>query len=144
CIGVGLARLLPVVAVGIIGGLVIFAGLVAFVVPGIILACMFYVAIPVAVVEKPGIIQSLKRSAALASGQKGSIFGIALLLGFIQRVVQAIVDGATPMELWAVLLSFAVAMAFIALQSVAMGVAYYRLRESKEGVSIDELVRVFA
>ncbi|MHC4341388.1 MAG: hypothetical protein ACYSX0_14400 [Planctomycetota bacterium] len=65
------------------------------------------------------------------------------MLGFLQQIGQTIVDKATPEETWAIWVVLAVSFAFGALQSVAMGVSYYRLRESKEGVSIDELVKVF-
>ncbi|MHC4224040.1 MAG: hypothetical protein ACYSUN_08625, partial [Planctomycetota bacterium] len=139
----GLSRLFPVQGVGILGGLAILAGFMMLVIPGIIFTCMLYVAIPVAVVEKPGVFASLKRSAELTNGNKGSIFGIALVLGFLQQIGQTIVDKATPEETWAIWVVLAVSFAFGALQSVAMGVSYYRLRESKEGVSIDELVKVF-
>ena len=48
-IGVGLRRLLPVLGVGLLTAVIILLGFVALIVPGFILYCMLFAAIPVAV-----------------------------------------------------------------------------------------------
>ena len=56
-------------------------------IPGIVVLCMFYVAIPVAVVERMGASDALSRSKALTAGHKMTIFGLTLLSGLVFFVV---------------------------------------------------------
>jgi hypothetical protein len=67
-LGAGFARALPVLGVALLSGL--FAGLasILLVVPGIIVFCMLYVAVPACVIEKLGVMASLDRSANLTKG----------------------------------------------------------------------------
>lgn len=145
CIRVGFARLLPVIAVGVLAGLLALLGLLLLIVPGIILACMYWVAVPVAVVEKPGVIAALKRSAQLTSGEKGSVFLVLFLLNVIQQVASKILDAVTGESggYVAIATSLVLTIAFGMLSAVASAVGYHDLRVSKEGVGIEDLVRVF-
>ena len=145
CLRVGFARLLPVVAVGVLAALLALLGLFLLIIPGIILACMYWVAVPVAVVEKPGVIASLKRSAQLTSGEKGSVFVILFLLNVIQQVASKIVDAVTGQSegFAAIATSLVLTIAFGMLSAVASAVGYHDLRVSKEGVGIEDLVKVF-
>lgn len=54
-------------------------GLVLLIIPGIILALMWALAIPVAVLEDTGLGDSLKRSSELTKGHRGRVFVIYLL-----------------------------------------------------------------
>lgn len=151
CITVGLQRLLPALAVGVVVGIIVGLGFLALVVPGIILYCMLYVAMPAAVIERPGIGGALKRSADLTKGYKGHIFGLLFILGVIQRIVQWILETATVGDqartMSDVKTYLIVTAVFIvvwgALQSVASAVAYHDLRATKEGTATEELARVF-
>ena len=70
CIAKGFSVLLPVIGVAILVGLMVFFGSLACLIPGIILYVMFCTAVPVTVVERPGVINSLKRSLDLSSGNR--------------------------------------------------------------------------
>lgn len=149
CVRVGLKRLLPVVGVGIVVGILWAFGTLLLIVPGIIVQCMYWLAVPVAVVEGSGVVASMKRSARLTSGEKGTIFAILLLLGIFQIAVATVLRIAlgvgfgpemTPIQTWATLV---LAIPFGALTAVANAVAYHDLRVAKEGVGIEDLVRVF-
>jgi hypothetical protein len=146
CISVGFSRLFPILGVGLLAGLCLLLGFVALIVPFFILMCMFYVAVPAAVVERPGITGALKRSAELTSGYKWSIFGIIFLLGVINKVsnkiIESIFSGSGDVGAFA-LVTLAVAAFLGALGSVASAVAYHDLRVAKEGVATEELARVF-
>jgi len=149
-IGVGLKRLLPVVGVGILAGLCVIGGLFLLVIPGIIFLCMLWVAVPVAVVERPGVLASLKRSAELTSGYKIQIFGISLVLWLISYGVNKLLEKTfisktmTLSELKTYMVISLLVMAILySLQAVATAVGYHDLRESKEGVNVEELVKVF-
>jgi len=149
-IGVGLKRLLPVLGVGILAGVCVLGGFFLLIIPGVILFCMLWVAVPVAVVEKPGVLASLKRSAELTSGYKGQIFMLLFVLGIIDVGVGKILEklfvneSMTLGELKAYMVVVLLAGIVIAsLQAVAAALGYHDLREVKEGVDVEELVKVF-
>lgn len=154
CIGVGLSRLLPIIGVGLLAGLVMGVGYLLLIVPGVILSCMLWVAVPAAVVERTGVWESLKRSRELTLGNKAKVFGIMLVLGLISLAVtmilrMIIVGDLTSSDDVHATLTFYLVVNLLsttvlgALQSVANAVGYYDLRQSKEGAQIDELIRVF-
>jgi len=149
-IGVGLKRLFPVLGVGILAGLCIIGGAILLIVPGIILACMLWVAVPVAVVEQPGVGASLKRSAELTKGSRWQVFGVILVLGVINWLIgyllySAFIKDATSIADVKTFMIVALLISIMlgALQAVASAVGYYDLRQSKEGVGIEELAKVF-
>ncbi len=65
----------------------IVAGTLACFVPGMIAALMFYVAIPVSVIEGPGISESLRRSREMTDGYKKTIFLALIVVGMIQGLL---------------------------------------------------------
>jgi hypothetical protein len=146
CLGKGLRQLLPVLLTGIVVGALIAIGTAAFVIPGIIFACMWWVAVPVAVVERAGVFKAMRRSNELTKGEKGNVFVILLVLGLFGFLVGlalglGFVGGEnTPAFMWGLMV---VMLVFSVLQSVAAAVGYHDLRISKEGASVDELVSVF-
>lgn len=150
CISVGISRLIPVILVGLLVLLCIAGGLLLLIVPGVILACMLYVAVPAAVVERPGVFGALKRSADLTKGYKGSIFGLLFIIGIIENVISKVVESAFATDFktmddvkvyFIVLLVVAVALG--ALRAVTNAVAYHDLRLTKEGVDVNQLAAVF-
>jgi hypothetical protein len=152
CLSAGFARLGPVLGVVIMSSLAIGAGIIALVVPGIILACMFYVSTPVAVIEKPGVFESMSRSKALSQGRKGEIFVILIVMAVIGIIITQIEKTMlVPTDPEAALRALPTLMyidlgtqVFLAaLGSVMSSVAYYYLRLEKEGTSANELAKVF-
>lgn len=145
CIRVGFARLLPVVAVGALAGLLGILALFPLIFPGVILFCMYWVAVPASVVEKPGVIGALKRSAELTRGEKGSIFVILLVLFVVNKAVNTVFESAVPPRSPASLVVLLIpTIALATLGAIASAVGYHDLRVSKEGVDVEDLVRVFA
>ena len=145
CLRVGLKRLLPVVGVAALAALLTALGLVALIIGAIVVACMLWVAVPVAVVERPGVVASLKRSAELTSGHKSTIFGIVFVVGIMDRAVNTILEKAMGPDagMAAVWVTVATTLMFSSLQAVASAVGYHDLRVAKEGVGVEDLVRVF-
>lgn len=150
-LGVGLKRLFPVLGVGIVVGLAVLAGMIALIIPGIIIACMLYVAVPAAVVERPGVGGALKRSQELTSGYKMQIFGIVLILFLIDFVIdyllkKSFLDPQTLSEmsvkkyLW---ISLGASIVHASLTAAVTGVVYHDLRVAKEGVATEDLAKVF-
>ncbi len=147
----GLKRMFPVLGVGILVGLCVLGGIILLIVPGLIFYCMLWLAVPVAVVEKPGVMASLKRSAELTKGYRGSIFGIVLILGVLSwvggKVLETVLLDAKSFDLSSIktffYASLGLQMIMSALGAVINAVAYHDLRLAKDGVEVSELESVF-
>ena len=151
CIQVGLARALPVLLTAIVAGLAIGVGFILLIVPGIIVMTILYVAIPVAVVERPGIMASLSRSSDLTRGYRMRIFGLVFVVmgtaGVIsylisKKVATAIIDDPSSIGTY-LYASTGVEIVIAILGAVISAVVYHDLRAIKDGVNIDELAAVF-
>jgi hypothetical protein len=82
---------------------------------------------------------------ALTKGRRWSILGLVLILFVANLIVSAltralIVNGA---PLGGAVLNVLAALFFMALSAVLAAVGYYYLRAEKEGVAIDDVVKVF-
>lgn len=109
------------------------------------LSLMLWVAIPPVVVENRGPVDALKRSVALTHGYKGQIFVITLVVGIVAAIPFIFVVVLTQDDPEA----FAVAQLPITLFAGALAatmttVGYHDLRHAKEGIGVDELLKVFA
>lgn len=173
CIATGLVRFFPVLGVAIlfvlvVGGSAFVIMLPAFavgggafilVIPALIVAAilysMLYVATPVAVLERAGIVGALKRSRELTNFKKMEIFGLWLILALMNWGVTKVVESTmldpssfTPENIYGVIrrymyVDLARAIIVGSIGSVMTAVAYFQLRNEKEGTSADELAAVF-
>jgi hypothetical protein len=124
-------RVLPTAAAtAIMMTLGILIGLVLLIVPGIILAFRWYVAVQAAAIEHEGWLPALRRSRELTRGVYLHLFGFGILIGIISELPLAIArDGVTGHDTLAVaflagVLVHAFALAFAAL---ATALLYYDL-----------------
>jgi hypothetical protein len=83
----------PLVANGILAGLGIAAGLVLFVVPGLILITIWAVIAPSIVVEDQGVIGAFGRSRDLVRGDGWSVFAVIVLV-YIALFAVGIIAGS--------------------------------------------------
>ncbi len=116
------------------------------IVPGLVKACSYYVAIPASVVEGTDAFESLSRSRKLAEGYRWHIFGILLvgaLLGLIIGGVAGVVLRSLTGPVQALLVTVIPRALVGSLSAVFSGVAYYQLRVAKEGIDIEQLAAVF-
>lgn len=157
CLSMGLKRLVPVILVSLLFALAIGVGLVLCIIPGIILMTMYYVAVPVAVVERPGIFASLSRSSELTDGYRGQVFGIVIVLGIINYLLTNFLPAQflgdpesfrTAEEFTSYLqnstyFGLAVGIFTSLLSATAAAVTYHDLRVSKDGIGVEELAAVF-
>lgn len=144
CVSRGFRSLLSVLAVGIVAGVIIALGLVLLIVPGIILMCMYWVAVPCAVIEKAGVGSALSRSATLTKGRRWAILGIVIIPGLIVGAVGFIgirMFGDSPSSLFFFVSAMTVLIA--PWQSVCQAVGYHDLRAEKEGINVEQLAAVF-
>jgi len=145
-VGHGLRVLFPVLGVVIVAGIAVVVGAVLLVVPGFILMVLFWVAIPVAVIERPGVFASMKRSATLTKGNRWRIFAIVAILLLIGIVVTAVLELVLPVVFGTttfILFDWAVQSALAALGAVMTAVGYHDLRVAREGIDIETIAAVF-
>jgi len=149
CLRRGLSTVFPVVGVAILNTVLVILGTMVLIIPGIMLWVALWVAVPVAVVERPGVIASLRRSAWLTKGHRWRIFGIVLVLGLLNGVANSVVlvpfatltgDAAAAV---ANVVAYLITVFFMAWGAVAAAVAYHDLRLEKEGVGVNEIAAVF-
>lgn len=152
-VAVGLRRGLPVVGTGFLVWLLTFAGLLLVFVPGIVFLVAACVAVPAAVVERPGVLGALRRSFELTRGSRWALFAAGLVLLVVLWVLSALLQVAATLVVPALPPAWAVGAMLVASQVgnvlfsvlpvVAIAVCYHDLRQAKEGVDTAELARVF-
>lgn len=144
-IGLAVARLLPLLGVGLLYSIGVMLGMLLIIVPGIILMVMWYVSVPVCVVEKTGAIASLSRSRQLTEGYRWKILALGLIIvaiSFLSNLVPelgALMAGPFGL-LGLTLITQAAVQAFF---GVVVAVTYHDLRVAKEGVDIERIASVF-
>jgi hypothetical protein len=90
------SKLLSIWALSIVVGIIVFLGTIALFVPGIILAIMFSLALPVLLIENKGVLDSMSSSRQLVGHRWGNTFAIFIVLGLIvviPAVVVSLVSG---------------------------------------------------
>ncbi len=110
----------------------------------------WWVVVPTVVVENPGVVASLKRSAALTRGHRWLILGFLFVFGLVVgagvgalSVVVTLPFALAGLEIVGNLLSALVGLGAYSLFAVAAAVAYHDLRVEKEGADGNRLATVF-
>lgn len=158
CLSTGLSRLLPLLGLGIVSGLAVGLGMILLIVPGIILAVMWYAATPVVVAERQGVFAALGRSAELTEGERWNIFVVllilfALLVGVV--ILSAIIGGVagamgilTSGSIVTAIFTGCAAVISATISAIIAGAlptaVYIELRGLKEGPEAQGLDTVFA
>jgi len=146
----GMRGIVPAIILAVVTNLlqlVPFGGIV-----GAVVTCMWFVAAPAAVAEKLSPFQALSRSSELTRGRRWGIFGLTFLIGLM--LIGMLMVWIVPMfeksgeDLAASLKSssllFVGTMAlFQMFTGIVEAVSYALLRQDKDGVTHDELARVF-
>ena len=125
-------------------GLAIVLGTLLCIIPGIIFAVMYTVAVPVAIEERPGASQAMTRSAELTDGHRWDVFFVLAAL-FLLGMGLVFAAGllAVLNKVLEVVLTLAVKVLATGLSATAYTVMYYRLRSVKESLDVDQIASVF-
>jgi len=151
--GPALRAAVPIAVLAVVAGFATGLGLIFLVVPGLWVYAVYYVMAPAVVIEKAGF-GGLGRSAALTKGYRwplvllfivmgivtvlinvGALFGVGMLIGGLG-------DSTVGYGIGAVAYALATALAY-GIGGISVALAYARLREIKEGVSVDQIAAVF-
>lgn len=129
------------IAVALALAAIIGLGMLMFLLPGLIFALVFFVAMPVAIVERLPVTEALKRSVQLTEGHRWTILGYmvilwiaSLLIGWFAGLIFSIVGLA---EVAAVIISSLI----YAFSAIVTNVVYHDLRRIKEGATAEDMVR---
>jgi len=146
----GMSTIGPVIVIAILLSLVLSIGYLLLIIPGIFLTVAYAVVIPAAVVERPGIIGSFKRSWDLTKGYRWPVLGILLIMvvivfafAFVVAAIGGVIAFSTGDFTSLVIINYLVSAISGALMSVVIAVLYHDLRVAKEGVSTAQLAAVF-
>ena len=121
-------------------------GILLAMIPGLTLFVMFWVAIPVAVVERPGVFASLKRSIFLTKGNRWRIVGLVGLLWLVAALITSLASavflGTGAVGIYPYIDHVLTAF-FTVVIAVVGAVGYHDLRLLKDGVDVDGIASVF-
>ncbi len=157
CLKLGASKILPVIATIVLVFVAVIFGFMLLVVPGIILYCMFSVAVPAVVEEDLGVVAALSRSRQLTSGARIKIFTLGFMIGLVVLLVILPfgVIGLMLMPFWQsipiwvglsafVIFSLALSTIFTAYIAAVYASLFIELREWKDGPESNRLADVFA
>ncbi len=149
-LSVGLQRLFPVLMMLFVMFWPVLFAMFLLIFPAIMLMMRWWVAVPVCVIERRGIMECLKRSSELTRGNRWQVFAISIigvLIGFssafpIGIAKEFVGDSAARQGLSIALVAVTAALAVF--QGILVSVTYSELRTKKEGTTSDELLEIFS
>jgi hypothetical protein len=144
--------LLPTFAVALLAYVGVVALLMLFVVPGVVMALSWFVAVPVMVNERTGIIEALRRSRALAMGSRGRVLVAGLLMLVLtvllslasSATARGLVGGSVEAPAFLILAQALVAVLSGMVHAGFFAAVYVELRRAREGFAVPMLAEVFA
>lgn len=153
CIARGLSAIVPVIVGSILLALAVGVGMLLLIIPGVILALMWWVYVPAIVVEGKGIMEAFGRSGELTRGRRWHILGLlviivilSILVGVIVQIISGIIlISSTDGSGWTLfnILQYLFMSLVTAFNAVLVSVGYYYLRAEKEGTDVNEIARIF-
>lgn len=143
----------PIAILAIVSAILMMIGLVLLVVPGLWVYAVFSVMAPAVVIDKVGF-RGLGRSAELTKEYRWPVLGTLIVVGIVTVLLSVAVTFVSGLLISVIgvggvgvvlsLLISALLYAFTyGLSGITVALIYARLREIKEGVSVDELAAVF-
>ena len=140
CLHVALAHMFSIVSVGLIPGIALLAVTIQplFLVPGLVITTLLYVAIPAAVLEQRGVMHSLRRSAVLTLGRRWKILGLWILIVLMLLMGAQILDvlfapEEDNLDTAYVAGLLVLQVSFGVFSAVVAGVSYFELRRTRYG-----------
>jgi|ERR1700722_1312810 len=154
CLSTGLRSWFWIFLLAIVVGIAEVFGFLLLIVPGVMMAVAWVVAVPALVVERTGVFGAMSRSAELTRGHRWPIFGLLVIYiiaaGIVSTVVSAVVGaaatsvtpGATPAALQLIAQPL-VSVITELISSAGVASIYFELRSTREGIGPEALAAVF-
>lgn len=153
CLGVAIHRFVPLICVSILFALGNVVGLALLIVPGLLFAMVYAVAVPVVVEESVGIFEAFARSSDLTRGVRWKILGlwlVVLILAWLWQTLGRIAvmaadgwQGQAASSLSATLSEMVVTTISAAFVGAMMTGLYVELRNWKDGPAPKRLSEIF-
>ncbi len=154
---IGLRRFFPILALAIIVPVLCGLASILLVFPGLMLMMMWFVAVPVCVVEQIGPFDSMGRSRELTKGHRWQLFGMVLLISIPGLIIGGIAVAAIATMGPAGIVSLTSALfttvgqlvnlvwgaIWTSFLAILIVVTYHDLRVVKEGIDTDQIAAVF-
>ncbi|WP_299478416.1 hypothetical protein [uncultured Roseibium sp.] len=147
-IGPAMSAIFPIAILGIAVGILMGVAALAFIIPGLWVYAVFSVMEPAVVIERLGF-KGLGRSEKLTKNYRWPIVGALVITWICALVIIIIALVVADLALTSGILAVSIVI-YAALTAVGTGLIsiltaliYARLREIKEGVSVDEIAAVF-
>ena len=155
----GLRNFLPLLVVTLLFVLAVAFGMVLLVVPGVMIACAWCVAVPALVADRTGIMGAFSRAAELTRGNRWQIFGLAvivwvalLIIGLIFNAIMGVsMIAQDPSRVLEQVLSPAFLIVSVIRSTItsvigatAIAVIYVELRRAREGGGPQWLADIFS
>lgn len=155
CLAAGVRKILPVIGLTILLMLGLLLGFVLFVIPAVILALMWAVAVPALVEDDAGVIESFGRSRYLTKGSRWAILALLIVVVVITWLIAALAfipglilgisaAGGAALSPVGFVISLITATLTTALWSTVITSLYFALRDRREGPRTEQLANVFA
>jgi hypothetical protein len=123
--------LVPLVIAGLLVALATVVGFTLLIVPGFIVLTFFALTAPVIVIERLGVIDSLRRSIELVRGNAWQVFGVIVVLFLLEfvanLVLRALANSADSFVLYAVA-ALVVSLLVAPLRALAAAVMFFELK----------------
>lgn len=140
CLRIALSRAFHMVVAAILVILCAGVGFVFFIAPGLVILTGLSMVIPILVVERLGVIDSLDRSWDLTRGHKWRIFVLALIWFLFSAAVGLVIQKLGLQPLW---VEQPIRFVMSVFSATAITLIYHDLRQIKDGLGTDDLVAVF-
>ncbi len=122
----GASKLIMMWALGLVVGIIVVLGFIALIVPGVILAIMFSLTVPVLLIENQGIGGSMTRSRELVGHRWLKTFALFIVFGIIIGIAAAIVSAiSTAFGSASTLVSSVLSSFYLPLIPIFLVVYYY-------------------
>ena len=158
CLANGLRSFLPLIGLTILLFIAVFFGFILLIVPGIMMACAWCVAVPSLVAERTGVFGAFSRSADLTRGNRWRIFALFIVVWIVALVIGAVIGAiAMAATFGGALDPIAFARSPVSIvgnvvsntlsslvTSAGVAVLYVELRKAREGASPQWLAEVFS
>lgn len=119
----------PLFLVGLLNGIAVAVGLIAFIVPGLFLLTIFAVVGPVTVLERPGVIAAFGRSRDLVKGSGWPVFGLILFNFVVGTLVGTLASSLVGGGVVGAILTWVINALLVPLTALVIALAYLRLRD---------------
>jgi hypothetical protein len=144
---VGLRRFFPIIGLAICASLLTMLATALFIVPGVIVFLMLFVATPVCVVERLGPFRSMERSAQLTQGHRWKVLGMLLLMLLPAVVVIGVFETIEELAGAGVVVTAVCELTWNAIVGAGYAIlviaTYHDLRVVKEGIDTEQIAAVF-